>query len=196
MALNKGVAAYSLKHQFNISYTYELPFGTGKHFASGAGGVMDRVIGGWQWNGILQIQSGFPFTPQIGSNTSGNGDTFNPDVPNVNPAFTGDVILGVDGFKKKGKYFDTSAFLTPIAGTYGNVARGSLIGPGTTNFDMSLFKGIKITENWNAQFRVEAFNLFNHANFTKLTATIGSTGGTIGAAAQARQLQLALRLSF
>ena len=157
---------------------------------------MDRVIGGWQWNGILQIQSGFPFTPQIGSNTSGNGDTFNPDVPNVNPNHTGPVILGVDGFKKTGKYFDTSAFTTPLVGTYGNVARGLLIGPGTTNFDMSLFKGIKLTERWSAQFRFEAFNLFNHANFTKLTATIGSTGGTITSAATSRQLQLALRLNF
>src|SRR5262249_19566387 len=67
LGLNKGVAAYSLTHQFNASYTYELPFGAGKHFASGAGGAMGRIISDWQWNGILQVQSGFPFTPQMGT---------------------------------------------------------------------------------------------------------------------------------
>jgi Carboxypeptidase regulatory-like domain len=196
MALNKGVAAYSLKNQFNVSYTYELPFGSGKQFASGASGALDKVIGGWQWNGILQVQSGFPFTPQIGSNISGNGDTFNPDLPNVKPGFTGPVVLGIDGYKKTGRYFDRTAFVTPIPGTYGNVSRGSLIGPGLTEFDTSFFKGIKLTENWNLQFRMEAFNLFNHANFTKLNATIGNAGGTITEVAPARQLQLALRLNF
>ena len=87
--LSKGIAAYSLQHQFNGNFAYELPFGKGHRWGGGANGFVDRLIGGWQWNGIVTAQSGFPLTPQIGANVSGTGDTDNPDVPNWNPAFSG-----------------------------------------------------------------------------------------------------------
>ena len=211
LKLNKGVAAYNIRHQFNTSYSYELPFGAGKHWASGVTGIKNKLIGDWQWNGLLTIQSGFPFTPQVGSNRSGTGDTFNPDVPNVNPAFAGKVVLGVDGFKKTGRYYNPSAFLLPAPGTYGNVSRGSLIGPGMFSIDTSLFKKINITERWNLQFRAEAFNILNHANFKSPnsivfsgaayspTAGVISGGGTTTALATAttsRQIQFALKLQF
>ena len=210
--LNKGVAAYNLRHQFNTNYSYELPFGNGKYWGNSASGLKETLIGGWQWNAILTLQSGFPFTPQIGSNRSGNGDTFNPDLPNVNPAFTGKVNLGVDGFKKTGRYYDPAAFLLPIPGTYGNVSRGSLIGPRLADLDTSFFKRIRINERWNLQFRAEAFNIFNHANFKSPNAVVfagtginpaaGSiTGGSLSGsgaatATSSRQIQFALKLMF
>jgi hypothetical protein len=203
LGLSRGIAAFNLKHQFNANFAYQLPFGQGQRFGGGARGWMNQVVGGWQWNGIVNAQSGFPLTPQIGANVSGTGDTDNPDVPNHNPAFTGPVILGVDGFKKTGRYFDPAAFSLPLSGTFGNVGRGSLTGPGLTTFDTSLFKRITINEQLSLQFRAEAFNVFNHANFAEPGAVVfqgnnvSSSAGVITATATtSRQIQFALKLLF
>ena len=112
--LNRGPAAYSLHHQFNANFSYALPFGGGRRFGSGASGIVDQLIGGWQWNGIFTAQGGFPFTPLIGSNNTGSGDTNPSDVPNWNPNFKGPVILG-----KPNQFFDPHAFLLPTVGTFG-----------------------------------------------------------------------------
>ncbi|PYS29113.1 MAG: hypothetical protein DMG11_10195, partial [Acidobacteria bacterium] len=121
--LNKGIASFNQRHEFSTNFLYQLPFGSGKAFGSGATGWVEKLIGNWQWDGILSVRSGYPIVPLVGSNRSGNGDQRNPDVPNWNPDFKGKVILGVDGFKKTGNYFDPDAFSLPLAGTFGNVAR-------------------------------------------------------------------------
>src|SRR5258706_2321118 len=144
MDAEKGLADCSLNHQSNAHVPSHLPFGTGQPFARGASGVADKLIGGWQWNGSITAQSGFPFTPLVGSNSSGTGETQNPDVPFRNPAFNGPVILG-----RVDQWFDPNAFVQPLAGTFGNVARGSFTGPGLTNFDTSLFKKFSVKEKLN-----------------------------------------------
>src|SRR6059036_205184 len=106
--LNRGVGSYSLAHQFNAYYSYQLPFGNGQRFGSGASGVVDKLIGSWQWNGSLRWLGGFPFTPLAGSNTSGTGDSSNSDVPNWNPNFKGPVIIGTPD-----QWFDPKAFVLP-----------------------------------------------------------------------------------
>ena len=204
--LSHGPAAFHLQHQFNTNFSYPLPFGQGKALGGGATGWVDKLISGWQWNGILSAQSGFPITLLVGSNASGTGDTQNPDYPNRNPSFQGPVILGTDGFKKTGRYFDPDAFSRPLAGTFGNAGRGSFIGPRLINVDTSLFKNIPINERWSLQFRAEAFNLLNHVNFdTPNTAVFsGATGNAISPSAgriretanRERQIQFALRLEF
>jgi len=199
-----------LKHQFNANFSYQLPFGNGRAIGGAATGFVDKLIGGWQWNGIFNAQSGFPMTPVVGLNQTGNGDTRIPDVPILNPAFKGDVILGVDGFKKTGRYFDPNAFLLPATGTFGNVSRGMFTGPGFWNLDMSLFKRIPLKERLNLQFRAEAFNILNHANFnspiagnvvfdTSDPSKYAGSAGTITETAPVhgeRQIQFALRLEF
>jgi len=203
LALSRGIAAFSLRHQFNTNFAYQLPFGQGQRFASGVTGWLNNLIGGWQWNGIFNVQSGFSFTPQVGANTSGTGDTDNPDVPNWNPNFKGNAILGVDGFKKTGQYFDPNAFLLPLSGTFGNVSRGSLTGPALTIVDTSLFKKIRINEQWNLQFRAEAFNVLNHTNFAEPNAVVfagnnysSSAGVITSTSTTSRQIQFALKLLF
>jgi Carboxypeptidase regulatory-like domain/TonB-dependent Receptor Plug Domain len=203
LRLSRGIAAFSLRHQFNGNFGYQLPFGNGRHWASNAKGLLDQLIGGWQWNGIVTAQSGFPLTPQVGSNVSGSGDTDNPDVPNYNPAFTGPVILGVDSFKNSGKYYNPLAYTLPALGTFGNVQRGSLTGPGLVDFDTSLFKKFTINERWSLQFRTEAFNVLNHTNFREPNAVIfqgtdysSSAGVITSTATTSRQIQFALRLLF
>ncbi len=203
LRLSRGIAAFSLRHQFNGNFGYQLPFGKGRHWAGNARGWLDELIGSWQWNGIVTAQSGFPLTPQVGSNTSGSGDTDNPDVPNYNAAFSGPVILGVDGFKKSGKYFNPLAYSQPTLGTFGNVQRGSLTGPRLVDFDTSLFKTFSINERWSLQFRTEAFNILNHVSFREPNAVIfqgsdySSSAGVITATATtSRQIKFALRLLF
>ncbi len=111
-----------------------------------------KLIGGWQLNGIGTFLSGFPFTPLVGSSRSGNGDTRIPDRPNVNTAFSGPVILG-----KPNEWFNPAAFSLPAFGTFGNVGRGSLNGPGLAEVDMSLVKDTVVTERIKMQFRAEVF---------------------------------------
>ena len=194
---NRGPAAYSIEHQFNANFSYQLPFGSGRRFASGAKGFVNQLIGGWQWNGIFTVQSGFPLTPVIGSNNSGTGDTNVSDVPNWNPNFHGNVISGtVD------HWFNPQAFVLPTLGTFGNVSRGTLTGPGLVNVDTSFFKGFKVSERVNLQLRAEAFNIFNHTNFFYPNSIVfqganySATAGQVTAAATSRQLQLALKLIF
>ena len=196
--LNRGIAAFSLAHQFNTSYSYQLPFGNGQRFASGSTGLVNHLVGGWQWNGIFTAQSGFPFTPAVGTNTSGTGDAGQADVPNWNPDFKGPVILG-----KPDQWFDPRAFLIPTQGTFGNVARGSIRGPALVDFDTSLFKKFTISERLNLQFRAEAFNVFNHGSFSYPNPVVFS-GNAVSPSAgvitqtngTSRQLQFALKLIF
>lgn len=195
---SRGLAAFNLKHQFGASFGYQLPFGQGQQFGGSAKGWVDKLIGGWQWNGIITAQSGFSFTPQAGANVSGTGDTFNPDVVNWNPNFSGPVILGTPD-----RWYNPGAFRRPTPGTFGNVARGSLLGPNLTEIDTSLFKRFTINERRSLQFRVEAFNIINRANFGipspvvfSGTSPNSSAGVITTTATTSRQLQLALKLMF
>jgi hypothetical protein len=201
--LSHGVTSYSLLHQFNTNVSYQLPFGRGKAIGGGATGAVDKIIGGWQLNSIFNAQGGFPITPLAGQNQSDNGDSRNSDTPNLNPAFTGNPILGVDGFKKTGFYLDTNAFVLGPLGMYGNAGRGAFRGPGLVALDLSLFKRIPLTEQWNLQFRAEAFNILNHANFKTPDTIIftgnsfsGNAGRILETSNSERQIQFALRLEF
>src|SRR4051794_9844176 len=82
-----GPSALTPTHQASISGHYEFPFSD-----TNAKG-MAKLFGGWQLNGITTLLSGFPFTPQAGQNRSGDGNTRNPDRPNINPSFSGPVLL-------------------------------------------------------------------------------------------------------
>jgi hypothetical protein len=193
-----GPSALNVTHQASLSAHYELPFGKGKRWLSSAGAIGGRVAGGWQINVITTLLSGFPFTPQIGANRSGDGDTRNPDRPSLNAAFTGPVVLG-----NPRKWFDPAAFVPPAAGTYGNLGRGVYEGPGLATVDISLFKNTPISEKIGLQFRAEAFNLLNRANYGTPNpvvfsgTTASSSAGLITATAtMSRQIQFGLKLTF
>jgi len=196
--LSRGISAFSLRHQFNANFTYPMPFGRDGVNKAHSSGLLEALIGEWQWNGIIAIQSGFPFTPLVGSNISGTGDNYNPDVPNWNPDYRDQVILGTPD-----RWYDPRAFKRPTPGTFGNVARGSLTGPGLFALDTSLFKSFKVGEKRTLQFRAEAFNVFNHANFGipspvvfSGTDVATSAGVITTTTTSSRQLQMALKLVF
>jgi hypothetical protein len=193
-----GPSAYNIPNSASLSGTYDLPFGKGKPLGNSFGSFGDHLVSGWQFNTIVSLLSGFPFTPEVGSNQSGDGDTRNPDRPSLNPAFSGPVILG-----SPNQWFNPKAFILPAAGTFGNVGRGVYSGPGLAEVDASLFKTTAITERVSLQFRAEFFNALNHANFATPNATVFSSGaysssaGLITATATtSRQIQFGLKLIF
>ena len=155
-----GPSALNVASQASISGRYELPFGAGRRWNLNGNPFAAKVVGGWSLSGIATLLSGFPITPQIGANRSGDGDTRNPDRASWNPAFSGPVMLN-----QQTQWFDPRAFTLPTVGTWGNVGRGTLTGPGLTNLDLSLSKNTPLTERTALQFRAEFFNAFNHANF-------------------------------
>jgi len=186
-----GPSALNAKYQGSVSAHYELPLHSGR-------GMMRQTLGGWEVDGIVTLLSGFPFTPQVGSNRSGDGDTRNPDRPNLNASFAGPVVLG-----RATEWFNPNAFLLPAYGTYGNLGRGTYNGPGLADFDLSLLKNTQIKERLKLQFRAELFNALNHTNFGTPNATVFSNGaisssaGVITATATtSRQIQFGLKLVF
>jgi hypothetical protein len=191
-----GRSNFNPAHQASGNFSYDLPFGRGRLSGSNVSALADKFIGGWTWHGIVTSQTGYSFTPLVGSNQSNNGDSRNPDRVSINPNFTGPIILG-----KVTQWFDPAAFRLPSAGTYGNAGRNILTGPGLTEIDMSLFKTTAISEKLKAQFRAECFNLFNHPNFgmpVVSTFSSGDVSPTAGAitytTTSQREIQFGMKL--
>ena len=193
-----GPSALNVTHQASISANYELPFGHSQRWLNDVPRVESKFVSGWQVNGIGTFLSGFPFTPLIGSNRSGDGDTRNPDRPSINPAFNGSIVTG-----NPNQWFNPAAFILPTPGTYGNLGRGILSGPGLADVDMSLFKNTGITEKTTLQFRAECFNILNRSNYGPPNTTVFSSGAVSPSAGLItttatfpRQIQLGLKLIF
>jgi hypothetical protein len=181
-----GPSALNAGQQVSLSGRYELPWGH------------NRLTSGWQLNAITTLLSGFPLTPQIGSNRSGDGDTRNPDRPSFNPSFSGPIVEG-----SPNQWFNPNAFVLPPAGTFGNAGRSILIGPGLADLDLSVFKNIGLKEGMNLQVRTEFFNALNHPNFGTPNAIVfsngaaSSTAGLItSTATTSRQIQFGMKLTF
>ena len=174
--------------------------GPGKALLSGAKGAANKLISGWQLNSIISLQDGFPFNTELGFNRSRNGDSSNVDRPDMAPGRTRSGIY----LQTPERWFDPTAFALPVAGTYGNVGRNILIGPGLATFDLSLFKTTPLSERWKLQFRAEFFNLFNRANFGFPSRIVLTTSGAPASAAgritttstTSRQVQFGLRLNW
>jgi hypothetical protein len=184
--LDWGPSTSDVRNLASINGTYQLPLGKGK------------LASGWSVSAIESLQSGFPFTPQLGYNPTNNGDSRDPIRPSWNPAFSGPVVLG-----SPNEYFNPNAFITPATGTYGNVGRDVLTGPRLAELDFSVLKNTKVSEKANLQFRAEFFNILNRANFstpnavvfTSATTVPAPTAGVITATATtSRQIQFGLKL--
>ena len=211
--LDWGPAATDVRHSATLNGSYELPFGPNHRYLAHSSTPTRILTAGWSASSIVNVQTGFPFTPQLAYNPTLNGDTRNPVRPNWNPNFTGTPYP-----HKVGQYFNPNAFLPPTVtfssptcgtsttcGTYGNVKRDSLVGPGLTNVDLSASKNTRIREGVSLQFRAEFFNVLNHSNFltpnpvvyTSATSGISPTAGVISATSTtSRQVQFGAKLQF
>lgn len=188
----KALSDFDIRHRFVVSYTYELPFGKGKRFLGDLRGPANLVVGGWQIMGIDSVQSGTPRTVRAGTGVSNSDGENRPDVvPGVS-------LTPPDG-QRPDQWFNPAAFTRAAAGTFGNAGRNIVIGPGQVNVDLSLFKDFLVRENTRVQFRAEAFNLPNHANFrtSSMQNRFDRAGaGSLTAANPSRQLQFALKVIF
>ncbi len=196
LRLDTGLSAFDFRQRFTASWVYELPFGKGKRFLGSAPRGVDAVLGGWQINGILTFQDGFPATATCGpGNIQNGGGGCYPDNLGVNPNLPDDQQL-------RTRFFNTDAFVDRLPGgaqfRYGNSARNTIIGPGISSFDFSAIKNFRFTERTGLEFRTEFFNLPNHPIFgqpgTQLrTSTYGVITGT---RLDSRQIQFGLKFSF
>jgi len=188
---DRGLSTIDIAHRFVISYLYELPFGKGRKFGANAPGLLDAIIGGWQFNGITTFQSGTPLT--ITANNTAL--LFNPLTrPNTNGK---DPNLGGKVDERLNKYFDTSVYSQPAAFAFGNVGPTvNIRNDGVRSFDLSLFKQFAPTERMRVQFRVEALNAFNTPRFGSPTTSVTATtfGQITSQANSPRQLQFGLKL--
>jgi hypothetical protein len=160
----RGVADFDQAVRFTTSVNYALH----KFNVSHAAG---QVINGWQVNTIVTMQDGLPLTILSGVNNSLSGinNDYADYVPGVSTARP-------SGVSKLQAWFNPAAFTKNATGTFGNVPRNSLRGPGFDNVDMSLFKDIMPERRFHAQFQAQAFNLFNHTNLANPGVSVNSTG--------------------
>ena len=236
--MDHGNNAFDVRHSANVSAMYELPFARN-----------NKYLGGWQLGGIMNGRTGLPMDiritrPDVVYRDTRNNNIVNAPilangavvtVPVVNVPGGGnsrdvrvpDVVAGVNPFLQSSdrRYVvNPAAFSTPAPGTFGNLGRGALHGPGLTQFDLTLHKKFTFKERITSEFRFEAYNLFNRANFAnpivRLNNVLGTgtnqlqpgqaynatTGGSFGTVLQTvesavglgaqRQIQLSLRFSF
>ena len=173
--LDYGPSASDIRNLASINGTYDLPFGADHRFGANFNGFTNRAISGWTLSAIAGLQSGFPFSPQLGYNPTGSGDTRNPVRPNVNPDFHGNLYPHTPK-----QFFNAAAFSAPAYGTFGNLGRDTLVGPNLANLDLSLHKSTQLGEHVHAQFRAEFFNILNHTNFATPNEVVFSSGPTQG----------------
>lgn len=163
----RGVADFDQALRFTTSLNYQL-----RHF--NLHGAADAVANGWQINGIVTLQSGLPIniTSGVDNSLSGVGSDRADFVPGVSPARPA-------GVSRIQQWFNPAAFKTNAIGTFGNVPRNYLRGPGYDDVDISLFKEIAPERRIHGQFQAQAFNAFNHTNLANPASSASSTG-TLG----------------
>lgn len=180
----RGPADFDQEFRWVTSLNYTLPH---LQFT----GAENVLLNGWQLNTIASLYSGLPFTVISGTDRSLSG------IGNDYADIVGDPAQP-SGVSQVQEFFNTKAFALATIGTFGDVGRNSLRGPGFFDVDASLFKDFRLTERSQLQFRAEAFNIENRPNFNNPNSTVSSgvTFGRITSANDPRVLQLALKLAF
>jgi carboxypeptidase family protein len=171
--VNRGIANFDRTHTFTFSTVAEIPIGRGKAWLSGVSRPVDIIIGGWQLNQNTVIQSGFPFN--VSYRNAGQDRDTGPNRPNL--------IGDTSGPGTRDQWFNAapigdpgSAFSRPAAGTFGDLPRNALRGPGYWRTDASLFKNFPLPGDRRFEVRIEAVNIFNHVNLGFPDSEVGVPG--------------------
>jgi len=194
-SLSKALSAFDIRNNFVVSYAYQLPFA--RLFRAS-----NRATQGWEISGITRLTSGLPVTLiNYGDNSllgaEPNGiNNFGVDEPDVAKG-----ALDLNRNPRNGQpYFNTALFSENALGTPGDASRRFFSGPGMINFDMALMKSVPLGESRSLQFRVEGFNIFNHAQFFGPQAVDGNiasaTFGQAISAAAPRLVQVSAKFAF
>jgi len=203
---NKGPSDFDATHNWVANFTWELPFA--RRLTGAAGAMLD----GWRVSGIYTYRSGSPLTVFIQANRSrslwgpSRGPGIGQDRPSWAPGRTADnAVVGTPE-----QWIDPTAFVVQPAGTFGDTRRGELRGPDLRTVDLSLTKLVpwaRLGGSGNVEFRVEAFNVLNRANFGVPSLTVypgvadneqpfASFGRIFNTVTSSRQIQLGLRVAF
>jgi hypothetical protein len=192
-----GNNLYDVRHSMNATALYELPFGKDRTFK--LDGVSNAIFGGWELGGIYNFRTGLPIDLRVTRADVVYRDKRNGRIY-TSPVIVGgvvqteaiintpgggasrgvrrpDAVLGVDPYitgQDKRIYLNPAAFAIPQPGTFGNLGRNAYVGPGLSQFDLTVHKRIPIRERVNMEFRAEIYNLFNRANFANPPATLGA----------------------
>ncbi|HKW19073.1 MAG TPA: TonB-dependent receptor [Terriglobales bacterium] len=192
LAAERGLSSFNQTHRFTVDYLYELPFGHDRRWFYN-NRPFNAILGGWEWSGDFTIASGLPFTPRVlGNFTDVNRGTNGTIRANLVPGQAVDV-----GNPSIGEWFNTSAFVAPLPGQYGDARRNSILGPGTLRFDMAVTKMFAMKESRVLEFRAQATNVFNTPQYTTIDTVLNSpTFGQVTAVGGMRQVTLTSRFRF
>ena len=200
----KMIADQDSPHRFSLSGIYALPFGKGQRFAN-SDGVLDRIVGGWQLQGVYQFQTGFPIAFGAFNITTGvtSGDIFYNGGEVAIPAGQATPAAWFNPAPFTSVLNTTSALATPLNHfrtlpfRFSNIRRDNI-----NNVDLSLMKNTRITETMRFQIRLEAINAFNHPYYPAPGVSPGSNtlgtivGTTANQANYARRLQIGFKFIF
>ncbi len=185
---DRSISDFDLTHNFVSSWVYQIPIGAGKALST-RNKVVDYVIGGWQFNGIANLQSGLPYHITAPGDIANTGNTSymranlvgDPHLSNPTPS----------------RWINTAAFASPAAFTFGNSGRNILRSDWNRTFDLSLFREFPVYERFRLQLRGEAYNAFNTPIFKAAVKDISSINfGKVVAASDPRILQLSVKVTF
>lgn len=183
--LERDVSTGDIPNVFVASVVYDLPFFRARR------GLIGKLLNGWSFNGIINAQTGIPVAVTQATNFNAFAG-FGTQRPNLirNPNLPGSQ-------QTIAQWFDTSAFTTAQQFTLGSASRNPVRAPHYRNVDLAIIKRTNLTENINAEFRTEIFNLTNTAPLGSPNTTFGSAAfGTITSAGDPRVIQFGLKLSF
>ena len=183
----KGLAC-DIRHRFALSAVYDLPAASRWNWSR-------RVTSGWRLSTIYQAQTGFPFTISVFGDTA-NAGTILGEHP-VRANYTGSPVFGPDT-RTADRWFNTRAFATPPAYTFGNAGRNTVTGPGMQTLDAALEREFALSEKMRFRVRGELFNALNRTNLGTPNRFVNTPqfGIITEAATPNREVQVSARLSF
>lgn len=187
---DRGPSDFDRSHVFTLAHQVSLPFGRGQRYLSNPSGVVNQIVGGWEWNGTTTLYSGAPFSPGVSNNTFLNSDM------SSRPDLVGNPTSGLN--QTRDLWFLASAYAYPALYTFGSAGRNTIRGPGIATVNWSLFKNFTIREDYRLQFRWEVFNAFNRTNLANPENNFdsGRAGKIFGLFEPMRNMQFALRFQF
>jgi hypothetical protein len=202
-ACDKGSSDFDVRHLFNLSAVYALPFGAGKPYINSPG-LLRTLLGNWEISAIETTQTGLPVNITV--------DRTNASVPGLyavsgseRPDYVFARSLTPAAGSTPNHWINPAAFAVLANGTFGNLGRNAFRAPGITQLDLGVSKLVLLTERFSIRFRADAFNLANRAqygppnadisasNFGVITTTVGNYATGRGTP---RELQLSIKILF
>ena len=187
---------FDATHILSAYSVYDLPFGRGRKFLGSAGSFANAVVGGWSFDPIIQLHTGFPLGLYYGGADATGSRGLRPDCNGPSHVLGRQASVSSSGAFLGYQWFDPTPYSAP-ANNFGTCpAQGPVRGPGYDDWDLSLQKDFPLTEKMKLQFRTDWLNAFNHVNLDVPNDNLGAGMGLINGAQDPRYIQFALKLYF